>query len=427
MMSSGKGRLVFALLVLFLGSFAFAEAAGTGSSMRLRRMLSGVSAEKATERGSGFGGFVQKVEGFVSGEVKLIEQGGGGGEDADGFEQDADATDSGSAAQVDFKLRTGPTQANAASMTPDPLALGASVSDEFGGSFRDEELPQPTPSPPLKSHAPPVYVGEYAPDLQEVAARHSARSPADFGAASLQKARQGIHGLGKNGTTVKASFAEKKKVVEEYDLEVPKPSKEEMELEKAAEEHENDGTVLDGEKLTKEDVSRLKTKDGVTPLKDLTKRFGASPRVLRRLGLRSQRRLVLKSRLKKNSNGAHRTMKVGRRQGRLSAKNKISHAQLGSTLDDMAPGAAKMKTQCMSFGSFLAGQDIQGTELLRVVKSTCQPAVMDGSATPAYSTMCSALGGAVEKFVVSPTWSPDELCEAMIKVFNEAKIGDIAR
>jgi len=388
--------------------------------------------------------------------VKLVEKGGNEGsiQDLDLTEEDADKTASQSTDpsltpeqgrfqtgsdqnKVDFKVRSGQVVSAAAPSSKvnqqDPLALGDAVNDEIGGSFRDEELPPPqTPPLALPAHkAAPVNVGEYA-DMQlhvggggvSASGGGADRSAGAFGAASLISA--GVAARSGNQTATKGAktaFAEKKKVVSEYDEELPAETKEQQQLEAEA-EHRDDGAVLDGEQLTKEDMKRVAKKDGVMSLE---KRHGVSPgkhSKLRRLGLGNRRRVVLKSVLQRR--GKTMATVFG---SRAKKSKKLSHAQVRSdgTSDAMAPGPAKMKTQCMSFASFLGTQDIQGTELLRVVKSTCQPAVMEGTATPDYQMMCDALGGAVEKFVVSPTWSPDELCDAMIQVFNEAKIGDLAR
>lgn len=93
------------------------------------------------------------------------------------------------------------------------------------------------------------------------------------------------------------------------------------------------------------------------------------------------------------------------------------------TVKKQKPGPEKMKAQCMSFANYLKAQDVQGPELIRMWKGSCDPIVASGNAGPSFSTMCSALGGALEPYVLKQNWPPDKVCDEVLKLFNEAGIG----
>jgi len=90
---------------------------------------------------------------------------------------------------------------------------------------------------------------------------------------------------------------------------------------------------------------------------------------------------------------------------------------------DQKPGPEKMKAQCMAFANYLKAQDVQGPELIRMWKGSCDPIVAKGHGGPSFTTFCSALGGALEPFVLKQNWPAGEVCDAVIKLFNDAGIG----
>jgi hypothetical protein len=87
------------------------------------------------------------------------------------------------------------------------------------------------------------------------------------------------------------------------------------------------------------------------------------------------------------------------------------------------PGPEKMKAQCMAFADYLKAQDVQGPELIRMWKGSCDPIVASGKAGPSMSTMCSAMGGALEPYVMKQNWPAGEVCDEVLRLFNEAGIG----
>lgn len=93
------------------------------------------------------------------------------------------------------------------------------------------------------------------------------------------------------------------------------------------------------------------------------------------------------------------------------------------SLSQQPPGNAKMQAQCVAYASFLKGQNVVGPDLVKAWSGTCMPAVHEGKANPKYSTMCSALVGAVEPFALDSAWSPEKVCEAVVRVFKESGLG----
>eukprot|EP00747_Dinoflagellata_sp_TGD_P164467 gnl/TRDRNA2_/TRDRNA2_184447_c0_seq1.p1 gnl/TRDRNA2_/TRDRNA2_184447_c0~~gnl/TRDRNA2_/TRDRNA2_184447_c0_seq1.p1 ORF type:complete len:365 (-),score=81.67 gnl/TRDRNA2_/TRDRNA2_184447_c0_seq1:91-1185(-) len=103
------------------------------------------------------------------------------------------------------------------------------------------------------------------------------------------------------------------------------------------------------------------------------------------------------------------------------------NAEAGAAADEaiaeMPPGPAKQKAQCMAYANYLKANDIQGSELVKVWKLTCTPALDAGKGNPAYATMCGSMGSAVAKFAPKRLWKPGEVCDAVIKVFTESGLG----
>lgn len=97
-------------------------------------------------------------------------------------------------------------------------------------------------------------------------------------------------------------------------------------------------------------------------------------------------------------------------------------AKVAAAAEEQAPGGDKMLAQCMTFAGWVKGQGSTGPDLVRIWKGTCMPAVLAGTAPPAYGNMCNALGTAVSKFAVRP-WAPADLCQAVMAVFKESGVG----
>jgi len=154
---------------------------------------------------------------------------------------------------------------------------------------------------------------------------------------------------------------------------------------------ESHGRVVDGEEKTAEDLERQKSGDveKVMP-----------PVMPARIATHVQQSLA-------------RTWSVATQ----SSKSQ------GSVMKEK-PGPKKMKAQCMSFANYLKAQDVAGPELIRMWKGSCDPIVASGDGGASFTTMCEAMGGALEPFVMKGAgWPPDKVCDAVLKVFNEAGIG----
>lgn len=85
--------------------------------------------------------------------------------------------------------------------------------------------------------------------------------------------------------------------------------------------------------------------------------------------------------------------------------------------------AGNMQAKCEAYASFLKGQNCVGPSLVAAWSRTCQPAVHSGTASPKYSTMCSALMGAVEPFATDQSWTPAAICKEVVRVFSESGLG----
>jgi len=80
--------------------------------------------------------------------------------------------------------------------------------------------------------------------------------------------------------------------------------------------------------------------------------------------------------------------------------------------------------QCLKFARYIKAQDVTGVELVRVWKSTCEPAVQSGSATERYRLMCNSLGGAVGPFAAQLDYNVENLCDSVLAVFHDVTAVD---
>jgi hypothetical protein len=80
--------------------------------------------------------------------------------------------------------------------------------------------------------------------------------------------------------------------------------------------------------------------------------------------------------------------------------------------------------QCLKFARYIKSQDVTGVELVRVWKSTCEPAVQSGSATERYRLMCNSLGGAVEPYAAQLDYNVENLCDSVLAVFHDVTAVD---
>lgn len=74
--------------------------------------------------------------------------------------------------------------------------------------------------------------------------------------------------------------------------------------------------------------------------------------------------------------------------------------------------------QCLHFAEQLKAKEVSGTEMVRVWKNTCQPAVLSGVASQRYKLMCDSLEGTVKPFSVGLDYDSERLCEAVLTVFH---------
>jgi len=100
-----------------------------------------------------------------------------------------------------------------------------------------------------------------------------------------------------------------------------------------------------------------------------------------------------------------------------------------SELESGTAGIAKPKgwDQCLKFARFVKTQDVTGLELVRVWKSTCEPAVQSGRATERYKLMCNSLSGVVEPYAAQIDYDVEQLCDSVLAVFHDVTAVDARR
>lgn len=190
----------------------------------------------------------------------------------------------------------------------------------------------------------------------------------------------------------------KKKIVEEFDDQAAEGDETPEDL------HNDEGDVRQGEAVTLDDQRRLMKGDVDHVRPQAHHHAPVSPRL-------AQRRLLFAA-------GSRRVQPATPTTALVSQKQQVTtEAKVAASPQE------RMKSQCLAYAGYLSGQDIQGPELIRVWKGTCDPAVRSGDADQAYTVMCNVLGSAIEDFAVHPTWSGDKVCDAVLRVFNEAQIG----
>merc|ERR1719261_930966 len=92
-------------------------------------------------------------------------------------------------------------------------------------------------------------------------------------------------------------------------------------------------------------------------------------------------------------------------------------------------GIAKPKgwDQCLKFARYVKAQDVTGVELVRVWKSTCEPAVQSGRATERYKLMCNSLSGVIEPYAAQIDYDVEQLCDSVLAVFHDVTASDARR
>ncbi|CAK0861981.1 unnamed protein product [Prorocentrum cordatum] len=86
----------------------------------------------------------------------------------------------------------------------------------------------------------------------------------------------------------------------------------------------------------------------------------------------------------------------------------------------------RMRAQCLRFAGWAKAGGAQGGRLADLWRGTCAPAVAAGSASTRYAAMCRALDSAAAGFSSRPGWTPEEACDAVLRVFRESGVGDPA-
>lgn len=103
-----------------------------------------------------------------------------------------------------------------------------------------------------------------------------------------------------------------------------------------------------------------------------------------------------------------------------------SEMQTSAEAGGASSGIAKPKgwDQCLKFARFVKTQDVTGLELVRVWKSTCEPAVQSGRATERYKLMCNSLSGVIEPYSAQIDYDVEQLCDSVLAVFHDVTAVD---
>lgn len=106
-----------------------------------------------------------------------------------------------------------------------------------------------------------------------------------------------------------------------------------------------------------------------------------------------------------------------------SGAQALSKAELEGGL---APGVTRPKgwDQCLKFARFVKSQEVTGVEMVRVWRSTCEPAVQSGRATERYKLMCNSLSGVVEPYAAQIDYDVEQLCDSVLAVFHDVTAVD---
>jgi len=75
--------------------------------------------------------------------------------------------------------------------------------------------------------------------------------------------------------------------------------------------------------------------------------------------------------------------------------------------------------QCLKYARWVKRQQISGVEFTRLWKTTCEPAVRSGKATPRYALMCNSLTGVVKPFSNQIDYDVESLCSQVLTVFAD--------
>merc|ERR1719238_63 len=99
----------------------------------------------------------------------------------------------------------------------------------------------------------------------------------------------------------------------------------------------------------------------------------------------------------------------------------MTKSDLESSSGSGGSGIARPKgwDQCLKFARFVKTQDVTGTELVRVWKATCEPAVQSGRATERYKLMCNSLTGVLQPYATQADYDVEMLCDSVLAVFHD--------
>lgn len=81
--------------------------------------------------------------------------------------------------------------------------------------------------------------------------------------------------------------------------------------------------------------------------------------------------------------------------------------------------------QCLRFTRHMKSKGVTGTELIKVWRGTCTPAITENRASERYKLMCNSLGGALTPFAAQIDYNVDDLCDAVLAIFHDVTAVDV--
>lgn len=109
------------------------------------------------------------------------------------------------------------------------------------------------------------------------------------------------------------------------------------------------------------------------------------------------------------------------REAKKKKKSKMSGSAPASTSARSRP---KGWDQCLQFTRQMKRRGVTGTELIKVWKGSCTPAIRENRASERYKLMCNSFGGALQPFAAQIDYNIDDLCDAVLAVFHDVTAVD---
>lgn len=189
-------------------------------------------------------------------------------------------------------------------------------------------------------------------------------------------------------------------------------------------------TQVPQEAVTREDIIRSADIPGTQKARVASMSLSAmgGQQQIRKRQAQMQQQAQLLAQYQAQQQAAQQAAQRAAEEAQMRARSLTSvSAQAHAATKQMPPvGITRPKgwDQCLKFARSVKAQDVTGVELVRVWKSTCEPAVQSGHATERYRLMCNSLGGAVEPYAAQLDYDVENLCDSVLAVFHDVTAVD---